>query len=135
MLSGVAKGSALPGRARTRKTGHHKDLQPEGRREAGVSCDPGKLHALQRDGMEAGAAAGWRGRYGGGGVRLRDGGACVAGHGARANSETLPALRFWELRHRPDGREDLDGAARAFAEASETVHARVCARVSGFVRK
>src|SRR5205807_8605662 len=32
-------------------------------------------------------------------------------------------------------REDLDGRARPFAEASETVHPRICARVPRFVGK
>ena len=31
MLSGVAKGTVLPGKARTRKTGHNKDFEQEGR--------------------------------------------------------------------------------------------------------
>jgi len=44
--------------------------------------------------MEDGAARGWSGGPRGRGVRLRDGGACVAGDGARANSEALRALRF-----------------------------------------
>ncbi len=60
----------------------------------GGSDGAGKLHALQGDGMEAGAAGGWGGGPGGGGVRLRDGGARVAGDGARADPETLRALRF-----------------------------------------
>src|SRR5260370_4050535 len=54
----------------------------------------GKLHALQGDGMEAGAASGWRGGQSGGGLRLRDGKACVARDGARKNPEALRALRF-----------------------------------------
>src|SRR5256885_1342045 len=85
--------------------------------------------------MEAGAARRWRGGQHGGGVRLRDGGSRVAGDGACADSEALRALRLSELRDRPDRREDLDGRARTFAKASETVHAMVCARVSRFVRK
>src|SRR5580704_2398914 len=79
----------------------------------------GELRAVQRDGVEAGAARGWRGGQRGGGVRLRDGGSRDAGDGAGADSEAVRALRFRELRHGSDGWKNVDGAARAIVEAGE----------------
>src|SRR5713101_1919652 len=66
------------------QTGHYTDR----------NHGSGELHALQGDGMEAGAARGWRGGPRGGGVRLWNGAPRVAGDGACADSQALRALRF-----------------------------------------
>ncbi len=54
----------------------------------------GKLHAMQGDGMETGAAARRRGGQRGSTLRLRNAGTCRAGDGTRADSQALRALRF-----------------------------------------
>src|SRR5260370_29671059 len=101
--------------AKDTTTGRETGRYEEGRAKARplhrrTHYGAGKLHAMQGDGMEAGAARRWRGGQSSGGLRLRDGEACVARNGARKNPEALQALRFLELCYRPYRWEDPDSA-------------------------
>jgi len=135
------------------KTGHYKGSEkntpgfPEGpgtSKNARARRLHGRTHYGARKLQNFAGETGWklvpRGDGAAGNVAvacdLRDGGACVAGDGTRANSEALRALRFLRVTSTDltDGKTWTPQHAHSLKQA-KAVHARVCARVPRFFRK